>query len=112
PSVSGGRFRVRLEIVDSEQEVITLVRGQSVRVLLYFGSSARSLLLPEGAFYNSTGGDWVFVLEGNMARRVDISLGRRNPDYYEVLSGLNAGEQVIVSDYRDWLDYSSIQILP
>ncbi|MEM8583701.1 MAG: efflux RND transporter periplasmic adaptor subunit, partial [Bacteroidota bacterium] len=47
PSVSGGRFRVRLEIVDSEQEVITLVRGQSVRVLLYFGSSARSLLLPE-----------------------------------------------------------------
>ncbi|MEO0790264.1 MAG: efflux RND transporter periplasmic adaptor subunit, partial [Bacteroidota bacterium] len=107
PSVTGGRFRVRLELVDNELPTPTLVKGQSVRVLLYFGRSAKSVLLPEGEFYNSTGGDWVFVLEGEQARRVDISLGRRNPDYYEVISGLHAGEQVIVSDYRAWLEYSS-----
>ncbi|MEM6398497.1 MAG: efflux RND transporter periplasmic adaptor subunit [Bacteroidota bacterium] len=112
PSVEGGRFRVQLRIEPPEVERLSLVKGQSVRILLYFGRVAESLLIPEGDFYNSTGGDWVFVLKDDIARRVDIDLGRRNPDFYEVISGLHEGDQVIVSDYRNWIDYSTIQIQP
>ena len=60
--------------------------------------------LPKGGFYQQTGGNWVFKLtaDGRSAYRAEVRLGRQNPDYYEVLSGLRPGEQVITSGYDNF----------
>jgi HlyD family secretion protein len=64
------------------------------------------LLLPVGGFYKDTGGNWVYVLEndGSQAVRRDIRLGRKNPEYFEVTSGLEAGDRVITSSYDHFGD--------
>jgi len=68
---------------------------------LQLGAVGDALLLGRGGFFQETGGNWVFVLNqaGNYAERRNIRLGRRNPRFFEVLDGLEAGEKVIVSDY-------------
>ena len=78
-------------------------RGQSVRIRLELGDSEQSLLIPTGGFFKDTGGNWVFVLNssGNAEKR-NIRLGRKNPEYYEVLEGLVEGEKVIVSGYENF----------
>ncbi|MCY4353082.1 MAG: efflux transporter periplasmic adaptor subunit, partial [Gemmatimonadetes bacterium] len=60
------------------------------------------LLLPRGGFYQTTGGNWVFVVEGDEAIRRDVRIGRQSPEYFEVLAGLSPGERVVTSSYDNY----------
>ena len=106
--VKDGRFRVDFEFIDKTPESIR--RGQSLQIRLALSDETKALLLKKGGFYQQTGGNWVFVLESseNTAYRRDIQLGRQNPDYYEILDGLQPGDRVIISSYEG---YDKIQQL-
>jgi len=99
PQVKDGGFRVDLAFDDGMPA--GLLRGQSLQGRLSLGEDVEGLVLASGAFLEASGGDWVFVLDadGGSARRRRIKLGRRNAEQVEVLSGLEPGERVIVSDY-------------
>ena len=101
PDVTNGRFEVDMEF-DGEVPP-GIVRGQSLRMRIELGQSSEELLLPVGGFYKDTGGNWVFVLDGNdRAVRRDIKLGRKSPDYFEVLEGLKPGDKVVTSSYENF----------
>ncbi|WP_346317232.1 efflux RND transporter periplasmic adaptor subunit [Chitinophaga sp. YIM B06452] len=104
PEVKNGRFEVDMNFVKAAPEGIR--RGQSSPIRLELGKSSEALLLPAGGFFSDTGGAWVYVVEksGNRAVKRKISLGRKNPVYFEVLEGLNEGEQVITSSYENFGD--------
>lgn len=104
PTITEGRFEVDMEFTRDQPEGIK--RGQSVRIRLELGSSDEALLIPLGGFYKDTGGNWVYVLEDNgaIAVRKDIKLGRKNPEYLEVMDGLKPGDQVITSSYEHFGD--------
>ncbi len=99
PEVRNGRFKVDLVFTDEKPE--TIRAGQSYNIKLQLGASSDALLLPKGGFFTSTGGQWVFVVNpnGGEALRRDIRIGKQNSRYYEVLEGLQPGEQVITSNY-------------
>jgi len=80
--------------------------GQTYYINLQLGQPAEAILIPRGAFYQKTGGQWIFVVtsDGNKAVRRTIQIGRQNPLYYEVLSGLEPGEQVVTSGYDNFGD--------
>jgi HlyD family secretion protein len=103
PEVLDGRFEVDLEFVGSTAPDIR--RGQTIRFRLEMSDSADALLLPRGGFFETTGGSWVFVMtdDGQAVRR-DIRVGRQNPQYLEVMEGLQAGERVITSSYNSFGD--------
>ena len=107
PTVEKGRIPIENHL---DAQTAPFVRGQSVRAKLLFGSSARRTLLPNGSFYSTTGGSWVYVLQGDKAEKTAIKLGRRNPNYFEVLEGLTAGDRVITSDYKNFKDYTTVKI--
>ena len=91
--------------MDFEGETPTGIRrGQSLRLRIELGQSSEELLLPVGGFYKDTGGNWVFVVEagGTKAVKRDIKLGRKSPDYFEVLEGLKPGDRVITSSYENF----------
>ncbi len=102
PEVTNGRFQVDMTFPDNIPDGIR--RGQSVPVRLQLGKPAQAVLLPTGGFFNDTGGNWVYVLhsDGNRAEKRQVSLGRKNPQYYEVLNGLAEGEKVITSSYTSF----------
>ena len=104
PTITEGRFEVDMEFTREQAEGIK--RGQSVRIRLQLGNSAEALLLPVGGFYKDTGGNWVYVIEQNGAQAVrrDIRLGRKNPEYFEIISGLEEGDRVITSSYDHFGD--------
>jgi HlyD family secretion protein len=104
PEVSNGTFAVDMEFTSQIPAQIRI--GQTARIHLELGESEDALLLPRGGFYQSTGGQWIFVIDpsGDMAYRRKIRLGRQNPRYYEVLDGLIKGEKVIISDYENFGD--------
>ncbi|MCO6497358.1 MAG: efflux RND transporter periplasmic adaptor subunit [Chitinophagaceae bacterium] len=106
--VANGRFQVDMEFSDSVPEGIR--RGQSLQIRLSLSDAATALLLPKGGFYQQTGGNWIFKLskDGAKAYRVDIQLGRQNPDYFEVLSGLQPGDRVITSSYENFGDVGEL----
>jgi len=81
-------------------------RGQSLRLRIELGQPSQELLLPMGGFYKDTGGNWVFILEGNdHAVRRNVKLGRKmGSEYFEVLEGLKPGDQVITSSYENFGD--------
>jgi HlyD family secretion protein len=103
PTVSEGNFEVDMQFVGAVPEVR---RGQSLRIRLELGSSEEALLLATGGFFRDTGGNWVFVMnnDGSRAFKRDIRLGRKNPEHYEVLEGLEPGEKVITSSYENFGD--------
>ena len=86
--------------------------GQTHYLNLELGQSEQAILIPRGAFFQTTGGQWIFVLskDGSKAYRRTIRIGRQNPQYYEVLEGLQPGEQVITSGYEAFKDYESLRI--
>lgn len=104
PEVQNGRFEVDLAFEDEQPDGIR--RGQSVRLRLELGSPEEALLLARGGFYQSTGGNWAYVLtdDGNAAVRQPIRLGRQNPNYFEVLEGLQPGDRVVTSSYDTFGD--------
>ncbi|WP_318310935.1 efflux RND transporter periplasmic adaptor subunit [Flagellimonas crocea] len=108
PEVRNGRFRVDLVFVDEKPE--TIRAGQSYNIRLQLGESNDALLLPKGGFFQSTGGQWVFVVgpDGNEAIKRNVRLGKQNSRYYEVLEGLQPGEQVITSNYDSFGDAERI----
>jgi HlyD family secretion protein len=81
-------------------------RGQTIQSKLTLGDSSRAVMVPNGAFFNDTGGNWVFVVDksGSSATRRQVQLGRRNTDVIEVISGLKPGERVITSSYSGLVD--------
>jgi HlyD family secretion protein len=99
PQIENGQFKVDLEFGGTPPA--NLRRGQTLQMRLALGDSAQALLLPRGAFFDDTGGNWVFVLDasGSYAEKRPVRLGRRNPDSIEVLEGLRAGERAITSEY-------------
>lgn len=102
PTIQNGRFDVDMKFVGETPQGIR--RGQSLRLRIELSQSSEELLLPVGGFYKDTGGNWVFVLEesGNRAVRRNIRLGRKNPEHFEVLEGLQPGDRVITSSYENF----------
>ena len=100
--VTNGRFQVDMVFVDGVPEGIR--RGQTLQIALALSDETQALLVPKGGFYQQTGGNWVFKIndKGTLAYKTDIQLGRQNPDYYEVLSGLQPGDKVITSSYENY----------
>lgn len=102
PGVTNGRFEVDMNFIGDAPTGIR--RGQSMRLRIQLSQSSEELLLPVGGFYKDTGGNWVYVVEGDRAVRRDIRLGRKNTENFEVLEGLNPGDQVITSSYENFGD--------
>jgi HlyD family secretion protein len=100
PQVKDGRFTVDLAFDTDAPE--GLLPGQAVQGRLQLGEDRLATVVPAGAFLEQTGGDWIFVLtqDGQSAERRRIKAGRRNVEQLEVLSGLQPGERVVISDYR------------
>ena len=104
PQVRNGQFQV--EMIFDGPEPKAIQRGQTMQLKLTLGDSSRAVLIPNGAFFNDTGGQWIFVVNrgGNGATRRDIQIGRKNADYIEVLGGLKPGEKVLTSSYSGLVD--------
>lgn len=100
PEVREGRFSVEMIFVGEMPE--NMRTGQTYYTRLQLGDPKQAVLIPKGSFYQQTGGQWIFVLtaDGNMAEKRSIKIGSQNPKYYEVLEGLEVGEQVIISGYE------------
>ncbi|GAA0740426.1 efflux RND transporter periplasmic adaptor subunit [Gaetbulibacter jejuensis] len=104
PEVRNGRFKIDLVFVDKKPE--TIRTGQSYNIKLQLGESSDALLIPKGSFFQSTGGQWIFVIgaDGKEALKRPIRIGKQNSRYYEVLEGLDEGEKVITSNYDSFGD--------
>jgi HlyD family secretion protein len=100
PQVANGTFRADLNFDNPNPAGIHT--GQAFDIRLELGRAATAKMLPNGPFYQETGGNWVFVVapDGRYATRRNVRLGRRNPEHVEVLGGLQTGEKVIVSGYE------------
>jgi HlyD family secretion protein len=104
PEVVDGRCEVDMEFIGSQPE--DLRRGQTLQVRLQLGGPSESILLKKGAFFQDTGGRWVYVVDpsGSVALRREVRLGLENPYHFQVLEGLQPGEQVITSSYSTFGD--------
>jgi HlyD family secretion protein len=104
PEVKDGLFSINLLFKDTIPPGIK--RGQNIPVRMEFGTATKGLMVSRGAFYQSTGGNWIYVLneDGSKAQKRIIKTGRQNGDAYEVLEGLDEGETVIVSSYKSYND--------
>ena len=104
PEVKEGQFKTDMIFTGARPENIRA--GQTYHINLQLGDPVTSLLVPRGSFFQVTGGDWIYVLDedGVTARRRKIRIGRQNPQYYEVLEGLQEGEQVVTSGYDTFGD--------
>lgn len=102
PDVHNGRFTVEMIFDNDEPE--NMRTGQAYYVRLQLGNPKKSLLLPRGQFFQTTGGQWIFVVskDGKSAEKHSIKIGRQNPQYYELLGGLKAGDRVVTSDYENF----------
>jgi len=102
PQVNSGQFEVDMVF---EEEPEGMRRGQTMQVKLTLGDNADAILIPNGSFYQETGGNWIFVVsaDGTEAIKRTVRLGRRNTDFIEVLDGLEPGEQVITSPYTSYV---------
>lgn len=104
PEVRNGTFRTDFVFVGERQAQMR--SGQTYYVELALGKSQQATLIPRGTFFQTTGGNWIFVLDksGRKAYRRNISIARQNPQYYEVTDGLEPGERVITSGYEAFKD--------
>lgn len=104
PEVREGRFSVEMIFVGEMPE--NMRTGQTYYTRLQLGDPKQAILIPKGSFFQQTGGQWIFVLtkDGSAAVKRNIKIGSQNPKYYEVLEGLQVGEQVIISGYDSFGD--------
>lgn len=108
PEIKGGKFKTELEFIDKIPS--NLQEGLSVGVKLILSEKEKRTVIPKGSFYAITQGKWIFVVNGNKAVRRKIELGRENPNYYELVSGLKVGEKIIVSNYEDYKEIQELTI--
>ncbi len=108
PHVQNGQFKIDFAFLGEQPSDIR--RGQTVQTKLTLGDETKALLIPNGSFFQDTGGNWIFVVnsDGTQATRRPVKLGRRNSRYIEVLDGLAEGERVVTSPYNG---YQEMQIL-
>ena len=104
PEVRDGKFKADFKFGGEVPDNIRT--GQTYYLNLQLGQPETAVLVPRGTFYQKTGGKWIFVVspDGGKAVRREIRIGRQNPQYYEVLDGLNPGEKVITSGYNSFGD--------
>ncbi len=109
PQVTEGQFEVDMLFND---EPVGLRRGQTLQLKLTLGDNTDAVLIPNGAFYQETGGNWVFVVspDGSEAIKRSVKLGRRNTNYIEVLDGLEPGEKVITSPYTSFVGMDRLSL--
>lgn len=102
PNITNGRFEVDMNFVGETPQGIR--RGQSLRMRVELGQPSEELLLPIGGFYKDTGGNWVFIMDGEgKAVKRDVKLGRKmGSEFFEVLEGLKPGDRVITSSYENF----------
>lgn len=102
PEVRNGSFKV--DLVFTADKPTTIITGQSYTIKLQLGESSDALLLPKGGFFQSTGGQWVFVVDSNEKEALKrlIRIGKQNSKFYEVLEGLKPGEKIITSNYDNF----------
>ncbi|MEP7321641.1 MAG: HlyD family efflux transporter periplasmic adaptor subunit [Saprospiraceae bacterium] len=100
--VTNGRFQVDMEFKGEVPKGIR--RGQTLQIGLALGDESVVILVPKGGFFQTTGGNWIFKLNesGTMAYKQDITLGRQNPNNYEVLTGLTPGDKVVTNSYETY----------
>jgi HlyD family secretion protein len=106
--ITSGRFQVDMQFVGDVPQGIR--RGQTLQILLAFSDEVEAVQVAKGGFFQQTGGNWIFKVrdDGKTAYKVDIVLGRANPDYYEVLSGLKPGDKVVTSSYETYGDMQEL----
>lgn len=106
--VTAGRFQVDMQFVGEVPKGIR--RGQTLQIRLALSDESEAILLAKGGFYQQTGGNWIFKVSesGNTAYKVNITLGRQSPDYFEVLEGLKPGDKVVTSSYENYGDMQEL----
>lgn len=110
PQVQNGQFEIDFKFEDQQPPGIR--RGQTLQTKLTLGDASSATLIPNGAFYQDTGGKWVFVVaeDGSEAVRRSIRLGRRNNQFIEVLDGLEVGEKIVTSPYTSYQDMQRLAL--
>jgi HlyD family secretion protein len=108
PQVANGSFDADLEFTAPQPN--GMKKGQNVQLRLALGETAKTLMIDKGGFYQSTGGNWIYVVDasGQFAQKRAIKTGKQNPQFFEITAGLKEGEQVIVSSYETLGDYDRI----
>jgi len=111
PKVQNGQFKV--DFAFSKEQPQKLHRGQSFQLKLQLGDEKQALLIPRGGFIQETGGQWIFVLskDGKDAQRRQITVGRKNPQYLEILSGLTVKDRVITSSYNQFKHNQTLSLV-
>ena len=102
PEVRDGKFKTDFKF--SGEQPANIRTGQTYYLNLQLGQPEEAVLIPRGTFYQKTGGRWIYVVseDGSKAVKREIRIGRQNPQYYEVLEGLEAGEKVVTSGYDNF----------
>ena len=110
PQVQNGQFEVDFKFVGEQPDDIR--RGQTIQTILTLGDASEALLIPNGAFYQDTGGNWVFVVaqDGQQAIRREVRLGRRNNQFIEVIEGLEENERVVTSPYTSYQEMNTLKL--
>ena len=110
PQVTNGQFQVDIQFTENQPP--ELRRGQTLQAKLTLGDESEAVLIPNGSFYQDTGGNWIFVVtvDGSEAVKRNIVLGRRNSSYIEVVEGLAPGEQVVTSSYSGFEEIDRLKI--
>ena len=110
PEVRGGKFRC--DFIFRGQRPEQIRSGQTYYLDLELGQPEQAVIIPRGTFFQTTGGQWIFVLDksGTKAYRRNIRIGRQNPQYYEVLEGLEPGERVVTSGYEAFKDNEVLEL--
>jgi HlyD family secretion protein len=110
PQVTNGQFQVDIQFTENQPP--ELRRGQTLQAKLTLGDESEAVLIPNGSFYQDTGGNWIFVTtpDGSEAVKRNIVLGRRNNSYIEVVEGLQPGEKVVTSSYSGYEEIDRLKI--
>ena len=110
PQVKNGQFEV--DFVFNDEQPAGIRRGQTLQAKLILGDPEDAVIIPNGAFFQDTGGNWIFVVvpDGDQAVKRTVRLGRRNADFIEVLEGLEVGEHVVTSPYSGFIDMDRLKL--